>query len=151
MLLHWLSPWRAGFVTAGMALVGSLAAAAEPASVFKFKDAGDEAGLYPAVAEIAGHGCGWGDVNGDGFPDLYVGTFGGLPYKSKSNQFFINRNGKFVKDEQPSLQITGRANGAIFIDFDNDGDLGSLCDEPRDQQQETRICPLHDAKRPFSE
>ncbi|QDU26896.1 FG-GAP repeat protein [Anatilimnocola aggregata] len=98
-------------------------AAAEPKTAFMFQDAGDSAGLFPAVAEIAGHGCGWGDVNGDGFPDLYVGTFGGMPYKSKSNQLFINKGGKFVKDEQPALQITGRANGAIFVDFDNDGDL----------------------------
>lgn len=123
MLWQNVSQWRVALFTASLAMVGSLAAAAEPASVFKFKDAGDEAGLYPAVAEIAGHGCGWGDFNGDGWPDLYVGTFGGLPYKSKSNQLFINRNGKFTKDEQPAPQITGRSNGAIFVDFDNDGDL----------------------------
>lgn len=117
-------PIRYSLLAAALLLCGShFAQAAEPASVFQFKDAGDEAGLYPAVAEIAGHGCGWGDANGDGWPDLYVGTFGGLPYKSKSNQFFVNRNGKFVKDDQPSLQITGRSNGAIFVDFDNDGDL----------------------------
>ncbi|WP_254513005.1 CRTAC1 family protein [Anatilimnocola floriformis] len=114
---------RRAILLSAVVLITSLASAAEPASVFKFKDAGDEAGLFPAVAEIAGHGCGWGDVNGDGWPDLYVGTFGGLPYKSKSNQLFLNKNGKFVKDEQSSLQITGRANGAIFVDFDNDGDL----------------------------
>jgi hypothetical protein len=103
-------------------LPGSLPAA-EPKTTFQFQNAGPEAGLFPAVAAIAGHGCGWGDVNGDGFPDLYVGTFGGTPYKSKSNQFFLNVGGKFTKDEQPSLQITGRSNGAIFVDLDNDGDL----------------------------
>ncbi|WP_425615972.1 CRTAC1 family protein [Anatilimnocola sp. NA78] len=112
--------WLAGLA---LSLAGPVAAAAEPKTAFTFSDAGDAAGLFPAVAEIAGHGCGWGDVNGDGFPDLYVGTFGGAPYKSKSNQFFLNQGGKFVKDEQAALQITGRANGAIFVDFDNDGDL----------------------------
>ena len=115
--------WRVSLFTLAVLGHSLIGFAAEPISVFQFKDAGDEAGLYPAVAEIAGHGCGWGDVNGDGWPDLYVGTFGGAPYKSKSNQFFLNKNGKFVKDEQRSLQITGRANGAIFVDFDNDGDL----------------------------
>jgi hypothetical protein len=103
-------------------LPGSLTAA-EPKTNFQFQNAGSEAGLFPAVAAIAGHGCGWGDVNGDGFPDLYVGTFGGTPYKSKSNQLFLNVGGKFTKDEQSSLQITGRSNGAIFVDLDNDGDL----------------------------
>src|SRR5262245_42024073 len=35
---------------------------------FAFRDAGDEAGLFPHVARIAGHGVGWGDVDGDGWP-----------------------------------------------------------------------------------
>jgi hypothetical protein len=90
---------------------------------FAFRDAGDEAGLFPHVAGIAGHGVGWGDVDGDGWPDLYVGAFGGYPYDSKANQFFRNQQGKFVLDEQPQLRVLGRANGAVFADLDNDGDL----------------------------
>jgi hypothetical protein len=92
-------------------------------SPFAFRDVGDESGLFPAIAGIAGHGVGWGDVNGDGWPDLYVGTFGGHPYGSKPNQLFLNRNGKFELDPQPHLRVLGRANGALFVDLDNDGDL----------------------------
>ena len=58
-----------------------------------FRDVGDESGLFPAVAKIAGHGVAWGDADGDGWPDLYVGAFGGAPYGSKPNQFFRNRQG----------------------------------------------------------
>lgn len=104
----------------------SLALAALPAyaqSPFSFRDVGDEAGLYPAVGGIAGHGVAWGDVDGDGWPDLYVGAFGGKPYDSKPNQFFRNVKGKFQLDDQPQLKVLGRANGAVFADFDNDGDL----------------------------
>ena len=91
---------------------------------FAFRDVGDEVGLFPDLAHIAGHGVGWGDVDGDGWPDLYVGTFGGeVPYMSKPNQFFRNVGGKFTLDTQPALRVVGRANGAIFVDFDNDGDL----------------------------
>ncbi len=103
--------------------LASLAAAEPP---FKFRDVSDETGLFPAVAKIAGHGAGWGDVDGDGFPDLYVGTFGGdpVPYGSKPNQFFRNVGGKkFQLDEQAHLRIVGRSNGGYFADLDNDGDL----------------------------
>lgn len=91
--------------------------------LFRFRDVGNEAGLFPHVGGIAGHGVGWGDVDGDGWPDLYVGTFGGHPYDSKPNQFFRNREGKFELDDQPALRVVGRANGAVFVDLDNDGDL----------------------------
>jgi hypothetical protein len=104
---------------AAASLVGT--AAAEPP--FTFRDVGDEAGLFPHVAKIAGHGVIWGDVDGDGWPDLYVGTFGGHPYGSKPNLFFRNTKGKFRLDDQKQLNVLGRGNGGVFADFDNDGDL----------------------------
>ncbi len=116
----------AGVVCSCVVLIAALAchgAADEPP--FVFRDVGDEAGLFPAVAKIAGHGVGWGDVDGDGYPDLYVGTFGGdpVPYASKPNMFFRNVRGKLQLDDQPQLRVVGRANGAVFADLDSDGDL----------------------------
>ncbi|MBW3598158.1 MAG: CRTAC1 family protein [Planctomycetes bacterium] len=98
-------------------------AAAQQTPLFVFEDAGEQAGLFPHVAGIAGHGVAWGDADGDGWPDLYVGTFGSKPYNSKPNQLFLNREGMFEVDDQPQLRVVGRANGAVFADFDNDGDL----------------------------
>ncbi len=106
-----------------LVIAASVVAPAAAQSPFTFRDAGDEAGLFPHVARIAGHGVGWGDVDGDGWPDLYVGTFGGHPYGSKPNQFFRNAKGKFSLDDQKHLRVLGRANGGVFADFDNDGDL----------------------------
>jgi enediyne biosynthesis protein E4 len=105
-------------------LVGSvslLAFGAEP--TFRFRDAGVEAGLFPALENMAGHGAGWGDIDGDGWADLYVGTFGNKPYNSKPNQLLRNKEGKFTLDGQEALRVVGRANGAVLVDLDNDGDL----------------------------
>ncbi len=88
---------------------------------FVFKDVTAERGLRPAVDGIRGHAAGWGDVDGDGWPDLYVATF--HTEGSKANQFFRNRNGRFELDGQESLRISTRATASLFADFDNDGDL----------------------------
>jgi enediyne biosynthesis protein E4 len=110
-----------------IALVGILGSlpvlAARAESPFHFRDVGDESGLFPAAAGIAGHGVIWGDADGDGWPDLYIGTFGGKPYDSKDNLFFRNVRGKFTLDPQKHLRLRGRGNGGVFADFDNDGDL----------------------------
>jgi hypothetical protein len=93
--------------------------AADP--VFKFRDVTQAVGLTKSLKGINGHGAGWGDLDGDGWPELYVGTF------DKSGNFpgalFWQTNGKFKKDEQPATSTFGRANSILFVDFDNDGDL----------------------------
>lgn len=88
---------------------------------FNFSEAASTAGLLPAVDSIFGHGAGWGDVDGDGSVDLYVGTFN--KNGDRPNLLFRNVNGKFKLDAQQSLKISTRATGVIFADLDNDGDL----------------------------
>jgi hypothetical protein len=88
---------------------------------FVFSDAGEAAGLFPDAANIWGHGAAWGDVDGDGWIDLYVATFH-MP-GSKPNRFFRNKQGKFVLDPQKSLAISTRGTGVLFADLNNDGHL----------------------------
>ncbi|MBL8792459.1 MAG: VCBS repeat-containing protein, partial [Planctomycetia bacterium] len=88
---------------------------------FVFRDAGDEAGLFPHVAGMRGHAAGWGDVDGDGWLDLYVGAF--YENSMKANLFFRNSKGKFQLDGQEQLRLPGRPSAALFADLDNDGDL----------------------------
>ena len=73
------------------------------------------------VDSIYGHGAGWGDIDGDGWIDLYVGTFN--KNGNKPNMLFRNSKGRFRMDEQKSLRISARTTGVIFADLDNDGDL----------------------------
>ncbi len=92
--------------------------AAEPA--FVFRNTTREAGLVPDVSGIYGHAAGWGDADGDGWIDLYVGTF--FKAGSKTNMLFRNRAGKFTLDEQEALRFPALELG-LFADLDNDGDL----------------------------
>lgn len=92
-----------------------------PAAPLVFRDVAEEVGVLPAASGIQGHGAGWGDVDGDGWADLYVGTFH-YP-DTKPNLLLRNREGRFLLDEQPTLRISTRATGIVFADLDNDGDL----------------------------
>ena len=61
----------------------------------------------------------WGDYDGDGFPDIYVGNLG------QPNRLYRNQgNGKF-RDVAPDLGVTLplATFPSWFWDFDNDGDL----------------------------
>lgn len=88
---------------------------------FIFRDVASEAGILPQVAGIKGHAAGWGDADGNGWIDLYVGAFhtGG----SKPNMLFYNEGGMFAPVEGEELRISSRPTGALFADFDNDADL----------------------------
>ena len=86
------------------------------AQPFVFRDVASQSGLIPAAAGIQGHGAGWGDVDGDGWPDIYIGTF---HYKgTQPNLLLINRKGRFQLDDQASLRISTRATGVVFADFE---------------------------------
>jgi len=88
---------------------------------FVFKDVGESAGLFPALEGIRGHAAAWGDADGDGWPDLFVGTFHNSG--SKPGALFWNEKGKFRLDKQPHLRTSGLGSGALFVDLGNTGRL----------------------------
>ena len=88
---------------------------------FAFKDVGEDAGLFPAVEGIRGHAAAWGDADGDGWPDLFVGTFHNSG--SKPGVLLRNVKGKFTPDEQEHLKTSGIGSGALFVDLTNSGRL----------------------------
>ena len=67
-------------------------------------------GMAPAI----------GDINGDGYPDLFVTAVG-------SNQLFINQNGERFVNVTESYGVEGDPNAfstcATFLDYDQDDDL----------------------------
>jgi hypothetical protein len=87
---------------------------------FVFRDVGFESGLLPPGSGMHAHAAGWGDLDGDLWPDLYVATF---HTEGPSNRLFRNLGGRFQLDEQEAPRISTRASGALWVDLDNDGDL----------------------------
>ena len=119
---------------------------------FVFRDVGNEAGLFPDVAGIQGHAAGWGDVDGDGWIDLYVGTF--HKEDGKGNMLFRNDGkGKFHLDDQQPLRLSSRASGALFADLDNDGDLDLYVSSMPQPQKGLVGCTLfrNDGKGKFTD
>ncbi len=84
--------------------------AADQASrlAFVFRDVGADAGIFPHLAGIRGHGAAWGEVDGDGWPDLFVPTF----HNAGSRASLLPRNHKGSSTPTRSRTCAPRASAA---------------------------------------
>ena len=83
---------------------------------WKFEDATEAAGLNIDNDRYS-FACSWGDINGDGWPDLYVvNDFGrNVLYRNKGN-------GKFdAVSREARVDEAGAGMSSCWLDFDNDG------------------------------
>ncbi len=111
-----------GWFNAGAVLAESPPERPAPVrDAFRFRDVAEERGLFPALEGIQGHAAGWGDIDGDGAIDLYVGTF--FEPNGKRNVLLRGGRDRFQPDPQPAVELPTRSSGALFADWDNDGDL----------------------------
>lgn len=105
----------------GVFLMLSSIASAQSSSSFHFEEVGAAVGLLPSADGIQAHGAGWGDIDNDGWADLYVATF---HYEgTEPNLLLTNRDGNFEANRQRAVEISTRGTGVLLVDFDNDGDL----------------------------
>ncbi len=80
----------------------------------KFTDVTNKSGIE---SHFYGMGAAVGDVNGDGWPDLYLTNFG-------HNQLWLNKKGHFVDvTETAGVNDKRWSVSASFADIDADGDL----------------------------
>jgi hypothetical protein len=79
----------------------------------RFRDVTDDAGLTDD--QPYGMGVAVGDVNNDGWPDLYVSKYG-------EDRLFLNQQGKFADiTEAAGISNPRWGASASFLDFDRDG------------------------------
>jgi enediyne biosynthesis protein E4 len=90
---------------------------------FVFEDITEKAGV--ACKDVWSTGVSIADVNGDGWPDIYVCKSGIPGGPHRNNELFIN-NGDLTFTEKAAeygLAEMGLSNHASFFDYDRDGDL----------------------------
>ncbi|MGI9492167.1 MAG: CRTAC1 family protein, partial [Geminicoccaceae bacterium] len=103
----------------------------EGESTIAFEDVTAASGLDSLLDCMMGHTAAVGDLDGDGFPDLFFGSFGNRPPERylcaegpRPDRLLSNRgDGTFTHLAAPAIEQLGRASGSVFADFDNDGDF----------------------------
>ena len=86
-----------------------------------FVNVSEAANLQKTAFSMGGN---FGDINNDGFLDMYLGS-GNPNYKSLvPNKMFLNQNGKTFADVTTSARVghLQKGHGVSFADLDNDGD-----------------------------
>ena len=107
------------------------AAPAEGSDAISFSDATTADGLVQPLAGMYAHAAAWGDVDANGWVDLFVGSFADRPIEeyqtrgasgpSPDRLLLGGPEGFHVDDSFPDE--LGRTSGAAFADLDVDGDL----------------------------
>ena len=85
-----------------------------------FSDVSTQAGINYTGPSF---GASWGDANGDGLPDLWLGNHGEDPHL-----YINNGDGTFRKEDSAKIGFTSKTDmhGAAWADYDNDGDQDLL-------------------------
>jgi hypothetical protein len=87
-----------------------------------FEDVTTQAGLLGTRGSMSAN---FGDINNDGFPEIYLGTGGPAIERYEPKALFLNRgDGSFIDvSRSAGTDDLCKGHGTTFADFDADGDL----------------------------
>lgn len=151
---------RCHWLVAGLLIIAAVPAADDvpelaAMNAFRFTDVTAAAGLEPFLRNALNHAVAWGDLDGDGRLDLFLGNFADRPNQPRDGVNSLFRQvagGKFEPFSSPPVEIRGRCSGAVFADLDNDGDLdlyasSNTIEEPRAKEPartaQVQLCKLY--------
>ena len=86
-----------------------------------FEEVTNKAGLNKVAFSM---GMNFGDIDNDGYPDLYMGTGNPLYQSLVPNKLFKNVEGRYFRDVTVAARVGNlqKGHGVSFADLDNDGD-----------------------------
>jgi len=126
------TPSSAGSAPSGTLTCWTAPTSGTPGEIL-FEDVTEEMGLVEPLVGMYGHSAAFGDVNGDDYPDLAVGTFADREAEAYQVRGANGPNPDQLLLSQPELTPEagwstelGRTSGAVFADLDGDGDQDLL-------------------------